>query len=344
MTSRPWNSADTDKVDDAPYTIGVDVGGTFTRAGVVTNNGQVRHIHRTETPRANTGPALVTWIANAVDALIAAVGEPEGREIRYAGVGLPGIVDAEEGRLVRSVNLPLLEGFAVRDELVRRTGLAWRVTTDAAAATWGEYIGYCVANGARPKRFAHLRLGTGVALGAVIDGVLDVGPTDATHPFDERRTGHLDLLRVIDGADAPLCRCGQRGCLEAIASGRALAERAASVGLGDDLAELARLGENGDAAARQIIDRAADAVSMALSNIANHYRADVVVVGGGVAKVLHELVSRAIAKCGDRRVGFEPRSESTDAQPRYLRSEIRSAGVVGAAEAARAGRTSRRTR
>ena len=83
---------------------------------------------------------------------------------------------------------------------------------------------------------------------------------------------------------------------------------------------------------------------MALMDIANHYRADVVVVGGGVAKVLRGLVGQAIAKCGDRRVGFEPRSESTDAQPRYLRSELRNAGLVGAAAAARARRASRRTR
>ena len=108
--------------------------------------------------------------------MTAAVGDAE----LAIGVAAPGLhrAAAHQGEAVVATagqrNGAVEAGHQVRDELVRRTVLEWRLMTDAAAATWGEYIGYSAASCARPKRIAHLRLRRSVTLGAVVDDLLHV--------------------------------------------------------------------------------------------------------------------------------------------------------------------------
>ena len=119
------------------------------------------------------------------------------------GLALPGPLDAVHGTVIRSVNLPFLEARSIAFELAQGTELPVRVVTDADAATWAEYLA-CEPG---PERFAHLRLGSGVALGEVRGGRLLRRP---------RRDGrHLEALVVTAAPDAPSCVCGRRGCLEA---------------------------------------------------------------------------------------------------------------------------------
>jgi len=198
---------------------GVDVGGTTTRVGLVSAEGKLIASDRFETPRSSE--SLVDHLAARIGSLRTA-----DASVGALGLALPGLVDPARGTLIRSVNLPFLQGFPIVDELVRRTSLEVSAMTDADAATWGEYAA-CPSS---PARFIHLRFGTGIACGVVVEGVPHRSAVD-------RRT-HLPELVVDDRTDAPECVCGLRGCLELFASGPAIARRAGHRRLPADLPEL----------------------------------------------------------------------------------------------------------
>lgn len=186
--------------------IGIDVGGTAIRAGRVTPDGRILARRAHSTPP--TLPGLMRWIADSIHELTETT-SPDGapapttRPAPVVAVALPGILNEAGTALLRCVNLPYLENVPLTDALKATCSEEVYLLTDADAATWGEYS----VLHPPPPRFAHLRLGTGVALGVVAEGRCLRLPRDGLH--------HLDLLVVDDGPGARLCRCGRRGCLEA---------------------------------------------------------------------------------------------------------------------------------
>jgi predicted NBD/HSP70 family sugar kinase len=261
--------------------IGIDVGGTRTRVAAVDRSGRVlarRHHLADRTPDGN---ALIDWLDRAV-AEVFGEARPHDAEIGGVGLALPGIIDRQGRVVVRSVNLPFLEGRPIAEELGGRTGLEVRLVTDADAATWAEYL----ACSPSPRGFVHLRLGTGIACGVVTDGsLLDLSVG---------RSGHLDALIVDDRPDAATCRCGKRGCLETAASGVALTERGQQAGFQNGLPDLRRGWERQDQAAMKIIQHAAAGLSLALGNLGRRFGPEVISVGGGVASQLPVLLETAL--------------------------------------------------
>ena len=193
-------------------TIGIDVGGTTTRIAAVDSAGRPLASHRTSTP-ADPGE-FFNLLSRAALRLSKEAASQRGEHVERVGLAVPGLLDRDRSAVRRSVALPWLEGRAVAAEFTGVSGLPCVLLTDAEAATWGEYA----AKSPAPTRFVHLRVGTGIACGAVLDGELQ--------RLDLDRTTHLELLVVDDGPEARPCACGLRGCLETIASGRALAELA----------------------------------------------------------------------------------------------------------------------
>jgi glucokinase len=287
-------------------TIGVDVGGTTTRAGLVDEVGRLVIAQRFSTPRS--ADAFLDKLCAEIDSHRTS-DAAHGRGVHAIGLALPGLVDADRGRLARSVSLPYLEGTPVRDELAARTGVPVTLMTDADAATWGEYCAFLAEPAERippsqggtkqdeslppseggiqggqsfsplqggtqgGRAFVHLRLGTGIACGVVIDGKLQ--------PTGQPRTTHWNVLVVDSGPKAKPCPCGLRGCLETIVSGPALEGRAASTpspfkgegwgeGDGTRTQSLNRLEEafsRNEPAARSIVEEAARALATAISNL-----------------------------------------------------------------------------
>jgi len=262
--------------------IGIDIGGTQTRVGAVDQSGRVLACRRHRTDPTVGGDALVDRLIREVDVVRkeADIREPLAGVM---GVAVPGLINRKKNALTRSVNLPVLEGYPIAEELIRRTGLSVTLATDAEATTWAEYL----AHPSRPTRFAHLRLGTGVACGIVADGaLLDI--------YGDR-TGHLDVLIVREGPEAPECSCGRKGCLEAIASGAALLKRGGAFGFPAALDSLQRAWQRGEATAKQIIGDAATGVSIAVGNLAQSFGAELVCIGGGVIDRLPALFDEAAA-------------------------------------------------
>jgi predicted NBD/HSP70 family sugar kinase len=128
------------------------------------------------------------------------------------GIGVPGLVDPARGMVTHAVNLGIgMGGLPLADRLRRRTGLPVVIENDVNAATCG------VAQHLRlgPIDLAYLSIGTGLAAGIMLSGELRRGPHNAAGEI-----GHVPI-----DLSGPICNCGQRGCLEVLASGSAIAAR-----------------------------------------------------------------------------------------------------------------------
>lgn len=293
-------------------TPGVDVGGTHSRLAVVDDTGRIIHSVRTTTPRDADGAALCDWIVASLVEMSERCGSLDPHFVDHPlGVAVPGMLDSTRRRVVRSVNLPFLQVGVLAERIERAACRSVALTTDAEACAFGEYH----ADANRPTAFAHLRLGTGVACGLVIAG----------RPVLPPRTGdgHVDVLVVQHGEDAPECACGRRGCLESVAGGRAL-ERAGPSGT---LASLEQAASLGDEASRAVVDRAARGIRTAIQQLGEQLAIDVVVLGGGVfdhLPLLAKTVSRREALPGESRH-----------MPRVRWAQLGDlAGVIGAARLA----------
>lgn len=260
--------------------IGVDVGGTLVRVGVVNTHGVLLQIVRFPTPVDLNGKALTDQIVRAVASLrLSLDAKLDASGPDCVGLALPGLVDRVRGFLVRSFNLSFLESRPIVAELTNALALPVFIMTDAEAATWGEYT----ASSPRPRGFVHLRLGTGIAVGVVQRGVL----VDTAQPT---RQGHLEVLMTDHTRAAQPCLCGNRGCLETIASGRALVEQTKCAGLGDTLTDLHRSWVNGDPRATKIGDSALAAIGVALRQISMAYAPELICIGGGVIAALPRIL------------------------------------------------------
>ena len=209
---------------------------------------------------------------------------PAALTSRFSGVGIgvPGLVDAEHGAITHAVNLgvgPSTGGLALADRLQHRLQLPVAVENDVNAAA----LGAAAHLGLSRIDLAYLSIGTGIAAGIVLNGVLRRGPHNTTG-----EVGHI----VVDPS-GPVCGCGQHGCLEAMASGSAIAARwPTSAAEGPELAVNRRPAQSlfaaaaaGDPKAIIIRDEVAGFLAAAVRILTLTIDVDQVVLGGGVAEV-----------------------------------------------------------
>ncbi|HET6830070.1 MAG TPA: ROK family protein [Solirubrobacterales bacterium] len=260
-------------------TIGVDLGGTKMLVGVVAPDGST--VHRRVARSAGLGPDAVLALLEA-ELELALAARPESAAI---GLGVPCTIDRDGGVCVSAVNLPLID-VPVRDRIAARFGLPVSIDNDGNVAAIAEArLG--AARGARDVVL--LTIGTGIGGGLILDG----------RPYRGAHGAGAELGHVVVDIDGPPCQgnCPNRGCIEAIASGTALAreaERAAAAAPGSELAraaadgahldgrlvtELARAGEPESIA---VLETAGRRLGVALSGLANIFDPEVIVVGGGV--------------------------------------------------------------
>ena len=217
-------------VDDARLVIGLDLGESEFAGALVNLRGEVRREVTLPVDGAN-GAEAVALVHRLVEELIAdAPARPLG-----IGVGTPGLVDTRTGTIRWAVNLDW-QDLPLGGLLAERHRLPTYVANDSQAAALAEYaFGDDVP---RPRNLVTIRVGRGIGAGIVLDGNLFQGDG-----FGAGEIGHVTAIEA--GAD---CRCGRSGCLETVASSRAIVRRAA---------ELAR--QNGSPLADQIDGRGDEA-------------------------------------------------------------------------------------
>lgn len=270
-----------------------DLGGSYFRVGLGDpDSGQVFSVERYPT-EAERGPAD---ILRRIGDRLRALGQLAGAAV--AAIGVPGPVRAADGVVVRAPNLPGWDGVPVKARLEELTGLTVLVGNDANLAALGEYR-YGAGQGVR--NLVYLTVSTGIGGGIIADGRLLLG----AHGF----AAELGHIPVEPGG--PLCGCGGRGCLEAMASGTAVERMAVEVARrkpgsalwqaaeGDprrlDARAVEEVARRGDPDARRIFEVVGRYLGLGLVAVVHALDPERIVIGGGVANAfdLFEPVMRA---------------------------------------------------
>ena len=292
--------------------LGIDIGGTKIAFGAVSPAGDIILRRTIATHPDDSFDQGIARLSIGVEALLGDVGW-DVKEIGGIGIGCPGPVDTEKGVILSVYTLPGWSNRAFAAPMSERfAGTPVRLENDANAALLGEAF----AGAAKGKKSAvMLTLGTGVGGAVLIDGKIHVGAGGA-HP----ELGHIPAL-----VDGPECPCGIRGCYEIIASGPAIAEAGAAVGLtGSE--EVFTAAAEGHEGAQEIIARVAKATETAVWTILHTFLPDILLFGGGIADGHWPLFEAAARK------SLAAATLARDEPVTIARATLgNDAGVVGAA-------------
>lgn len=289
-----------------PWLLAADLGGTWLRLAAFDAAGQLGERHRVATP-TGAGPEAV--VAAICDLAMAASdgGSPP------LVIGVPGPVDPDSGVVLGAPNLPGWREVPLRSLLERGLGRSCRVEHDAALAALGEHrrgAGRGTAN------FAYVTVSTGIGAGLIFGGRLYRGSQGTAGEF-----GHF----VVD-PHGPICHCGNRGCLEAVASGTGIAALAGR----SSAAEVAAAAEGGDQRACAVLSDAAHYLGRALGGLLNLLNLDAIALGGGVFNAGHSFWSETLTAVAEG--SFAAPREHASIVPAQLGGD---AGLLGAFELAR---------
>jgi glucokinase len=252
-------------MDRVKMVVGLDIGGTNVRAALA-NDGRIVAIQSARWPPDLAAADEVMFAADLALALIDQTGARGA--VRAAGVSLAALVDGD-GTVVQWPNRPAWRGLAVRALLEARLALPIVVEDDANAAALAEWT-FGAAQGY--QHVLVIMAGTGIGAGLILDGRL----------FRGRHGWAGELGHIVVLPDGPDCACGRRGCLQTVASGRALERIAAAHGqpgataIGDAAAR-------GEAWARAALADCGRWLGLAAANVVNLLDLDAVVIGGGLS-------------------------------------------------------------
>lgn len=303
--------------------MGIDVGGTKIAAGTVSPEGVL--LEEVKHPTTNTREELLSSIAGAIT-------EVQGDyEIGGVCLAVPGYISTKENKILSAANLEAIEGIPLKEELEDRTGVPVTVENDASAAAWGEFR---FGAGKDARHLILVTLGTGVGGGIISDGVLLRGA---------RGTGG-ELGHVTVQPAGPRCGCGNRGCLEALASGTAIGRRAREVArekpdsalgrlasartlVGEDVVDLAR---KGDESSLQVLREAGTWLGIGLAAFVNLFDPEMIAIGGGVSEA-----GDLILESARRELRLRSNSPSRDSVEIRKATLGAKSGMLGAAALAR---------
>ncbi|GFN24087.1 ROK family protein [Thermanaeromonas sp. C210] len=260
--------------------LGIDIGGTSIKAGIVSREGRVLAKSQIPTAKEAGVAGVLDRVTKLVDALRSQAG-PDGLPLAAAGVGVPGSVEVDRGLVRLAPNLGWRD-VPLREKLQDLLKVPVIVDNDAHMAALGE-MWQGAGRGYRDILMITLGTGIGSALilnGAVHRGVFGYGA----------EMGHVKVLK-----DGPLCRCGGRGCLETLASATAMVSLAGcelergypSLLSGRTRLEAREIVEGaakGDVLSREVLNAAAHYLGTALANAALLVGPAVIIIGGGVAQ------------------------------------------------------------
>ncbi len=315
------------------YYMGIDLGGTNIKAGVVDDAFRIIGRAKAKTGIPRPAEEVMDAMAECAKAAAADAGVP-WEQIRQVGIGVPGTANEETG-VVEYANNLLFENVPMREYLQKRLHKEIDITNDANAAALGEVL----AGAARGASNAvAVTLGTGVGGGIIIDGRLFTG-----FHYGGAELGHMGI--VLGGRK---CTCGRRGCLEAYASATGLirSTKEAMEAFPDSLMwELAR--ENGgnvsgrtaflaagrgDAAAQAVVNDYIQHLGYGLASIINILAPEILVIGGGVSNEGENLL-RPLVEC----VRPQLYIRTPEKQTRIVLATLgNDAGLIGAAFLSRA--------
>lgn len=279
--------------------IGVDVGGTNVKIALVSDEGKIIYSNSIPT-RAEMGyEYTVNSMKDAIKDLLKET-KLQASDIEGMGFGFPGQIDCQKGVVRLAPNIPGWVNVPIAEIMETEFGIPTRVDNDVRTATLGE-LNYGAGIGC--ENLICITVGTGIGSGLVVNGKLVRGASNAAGEI-----GHIKL----NMQGGPLCGCGDRGCLEAYASGPsivALAEEYIRGGKSTKYRELANpditpyivavAAKEGDPVAKQIFRIMGEYIGMGLTSVVNLLNPEKIIIGGGVAdagEILLNPIRETIAK------------------------------------------------
>lgn len=267
------------------YRIGIDLGGINIAAGLVREDGQL--IKKKSIPTVNPGDDAMTITARMADLALDIIAESgiEESEALSIGIGCPGAVDAENGIIVLTPNLPF-KNFNVREVFAKKTAIPVFIENDANCAALGEVV----AGAAKDCKSAiAVTLGTGVGGGIIIDGKIYSGFNCAGGEL-----GHM-----ITHRNGRQCNCGRKGCFETYASATALINDTKEAARNNPGSALNRLCEGdlekingktsfdgmreGDKVASDVVKNYIEELGEGIINLINIFQPEILLIGGGIS-------------------------------------------------------------
>ncbi len=262
----------------ARVVLSADLGATHARVAV-TDLGTTVLAERAAEVSIDRGPEeTLGWLQRTFEEMLAETGHRPD-EICGIGVGLPGPVEHSSGRPVNPPIMPGWDGFPVPEWLGSRLGAPVLVDNDVNIMALGEHWA------ARPEadHLIFVKIGTGIGCGIISDRRLHRGAQGAA--------GDIGHIRVASALDT-VCRCGNVGCLEAVASGAAMSAKLSADGVrAEDSRDVVRLVRGGNTHAVQLIRQAGREVGDVLASIVNFFNPSVIVVGGDISEAGEQVLA-----------------------------------------------------
>ncbi|MFB4166469.1 ROK family glucokinase [Virgibacillus sp. JSM 102003] len=264
--------------------IGVDVGGTTIKIGILNEAGNILDKWEIPTNVTNNGTSILTDIWNSVRQKIDS-GQFNEKTFSGIGLGAPGFIHEDSGSVYEAVNIGW-KNIEIARELKAISKLPVYVQNDANIAVLGEnWLGA----GEQARNLIAITLGTGVGGGIIANGTILNG--------ENGTAGEIGHITVEE--NGYLCNCGRRGCLETIASATGMVRQAKNKIKIDPTSRLAsfyqenesittkdifELANHGDTLSKEIIDYTADVLGLVIANLATIINPSKILVGGGVSK------------------------------------------------------------
>lgn len=279
------------------YCVGIDLGGTFIKGGIVDADGNIIVIDKTPTEAKESNIKICENIASLTESLIKKSGINKA-DIIGIGMGAPGMIDSKNGIVKCAENL-YIESLPMAQIVEDLTGFKVKIANDANVATLGE-----VRFGAAKNKdnAIMITLGTGVGGGMVCNGEIIEGNEGAG----------AELGHTVIAMGGELCSCGRRGCAEAYASATALirdTKKAMNAHKDSKMWEIGDIDKvDGKTAfdfapidpyAKEVVDNYIYALATIIVNFANVFRPDAIILGGGVCaqgKSLTDPIEQIVKK------------------------------------------------
>lgn len=307
------------------YYIGIDLGGTFIKGGIIDDEGKIIVNDKVPTESDGGSETVLKNIASLCNSLLKKA-NMTANDVEGIGMGVPGMIDSERGEVIYSNNLGWAD-FSIAKELEQLVGLPVRIANDANVAALGETKFGC---GKDYNNTVMLTLGTGVGGGIIINGKL----------FEGNRSAGAELGHAVIVAGGEQCTCGRCGCLETYASATALIRDTKRAMLANKDSKMWEIGDienvNGktpfdyydvDESARKVVDNYIEMLGTGIANIANMFRPEAVILGGGVCKQGDDLI-KPVQAVLDRDIYAGTKGPQVKVVTAMLEND---AGIMGAA-------------
>ncbi len=271
------------------YYVGIDLGGTFIKGGIVDEAGDIVYSDKVPTETDKGGERVAMNIAVLADNLMKKM-KLKKEDVVGLGMGVPGMIDSKAGNVIFAGNLQWKDFHIAEKVSTLMGGMKVKIANDANVAALGE-VKFGAAKGC--ENMVMITLGTGVGAGIIAEGMLLEGNKSAGAEL-----GHSVI--VMDGEQ---CSCGRKGCFEAYSSATALirdTKRAMEAHKDSDMWEIGSLDnvtgktafdyKDADPYAKEVVDEYLKHLACGLANVANTFRPEIILLGGGVCAQGSNLV------------------------------------------------------